>query len=86
MNANSALRPSLNPQMHLAGGFIAGVHWPIGRASLVALADLGLTPQQIARYFSVIPTEVSRLLELPLEPRTTPLSVGCEVASYRGHK
>jgi len=86
MNEISPLTPLSDLKTRLARGFIAGVHWPIGRASLAALADLGLTPQQIARYFSVIPTEVSRLLELPLEPRTTQLSVGCEVASYRGHK
>jgi hypothetical protein len=41
--------------------FVEGVNWPIDRASLAALLDLGLTTQQIAQYFSVTPVEVERL-------------------------
>ena len=39
-----------------------GVSWPIDRASLRALFDLGLTVAQIARYFSTDPVEVQALL------------------------
>ena len=39
-----------------------GVSWPIDRASLRALFDLGLTVVQIARYFSIDPIEVQELL------------------------
>src|SRR5260370_16446844 len=61
---------------------IKGVSWPVDRASLVALSDLGLSPYQIARYFSVTLTEVNRLLEADhsdrscprLTPATTPLA------------
>ena len=47
--------------------FIEGVSWPIDRASLAALSDLGLSPRQIARYFSVTPEEVSRLMNAALD-------------------
>jgi hypothetical protein len=40
----------------------AGVSWPIDRASLRALFDLGLSVVQIARYFSIDPIEVQELL------------------------
>jgi hypothetical protein len=39
-----------------------GVSWPIDRAALRALFDLGLTVAQIARYFSTDPVEVQALL------------------------
>ena len=39
-----------------------GVSWPIDRASLRALFDLGLTVAQIARYFSTDAVEVQALL------------------------
>jgi hypothetical protein len=42
--------------------FVEGVDWPIDRASLAALLDMGLNPAQIARYFSVTPDDVVRLL------------------------
>jgi len=38
------------------------VSWPIDRASLRALFDLGLTVVQIARYFSIDPAEVQARL------------------------
>jgi hypothetical protein len=46
--------------------FIKGVSWPVDRASVVALSDLGLSPRQIAQYFSVTPAEVNRLLQQKL--------------------
>ena len=36
----------------------ADVSWPINRASLAALSDLGLSVEQIALYFSVDAAEV----------------------------
>ena len=42
--------------------FAEGVSWPIDRASLRALFDLGLSVVQIARYFSIDPIEVQELL------------------------
>ena len=41
-----------------------GVSWPIERASLNALLDLGLDTDQIARYFSVDPADVRAFLKL----------------------
>ena len=46
----------------LKQSFAEGVSWPIDRASLRALFDLGLTVAQIARYFSIYPDEVQALL------------------------
>ena len=46
----------------LQQSFAAGVNWPIDRASLRALFDLGLSVVQIARYFSIDPIEVQELL------------------------
>ena len=42
--------------------FAEGVSWPIDRASLRALFDLGLTVAQVARYFSINPVQVQALL------------------------
>jgi hypothetical protein len=42
----------------LKRAFDEGLRWPIERASLNALADMGLTIDQIARYFSVDPAQV----------------------------
>jgi hypothetical protein len=56
----------------LAKAFIDGVSWPIDRASLEALSDIGLSPQQIARYFSVPPAEVRRLLDTALAAEAMP--------------
>jgi hypothetical protein len=42
--------------------FEEGVSWPIERSSLNALSDLGLSVEQIARYFSVDPVEVRAFL------------------------
>ena len=50
-------------ESELTKSFIEGVSWPVDRASLVALSDLGLNPLQIARYFSVAPSEVIRLMK-----------------------
>ena len=46
----------------LQQSFAEGVRWPIDRASLRALFDLGLSAVQIARYFSIDPIEVQELL------------------------
>ncbi len=46
----------------LERSFAQGVSWPIDRASLRALFDLGLTVVQIARYFSIDPAEVQARL------------------------
>jgi len=43
--------------------FVEGVSWPVKRASLYALLDMGLTVEQIARYFSVDPVEVRAFLK-----------------------
>jgi hypothetical protein len=46
----------------LKQAFVEGVSWPIERSSLNALSDLGLSVEQIARYFSVDPVEVRAFL------------------------
>jgi hypothetical protein len=38
--------------------FVVGVHWPVSRASLAALADLGMSITQIADYHAVEPADV----------------------------
>jgi hypothetical protein len=43
--------------------FIEGARWPVDRSSLRALSQMGLTIQQIARYFSVDPAEVQAVLK-----------------------
>ena len=40
-----------------------GFSWPVERSSLNALSDMGLTVEQIARYFSVDPVLVRASLE-----------------------
>ena len=40
-----------------------GVRWPIERPSLSALSELGLSVEQIARYFSIDPVEVRAFLK-----------------------
>jgi hypothetical protein len=55
-SANASFERSL---MH---SFIEGVTWPIDRASLAALSDLGLGAEEIARYFAVDVAAVRRLL------------------------
>jgi hypothetical protein len=47
----------------LKQAFDEGVSWPIERSSLNALADMGLTIDQIARYFSVDLVEVRAILK-----------------------
>jgi hypothetical protein len=47
----------------LKQAFEEGVSWPIERSSLNWLADMGLTIEQIARYFSVDPGEVRGVLK-----------------------
>jgi hypothetical protein len=41
---------------------VEGVGWPIDRGSLAALLDMGLSPGQIAGFFTVTPEEVLELL------------------------
>jgi hypothetical protein len=40
-----------------------GVSWPVERSSLRALSDMGLTVEQLARYFSVDPVDVRAVLK-----------------------
>jgi hypothetical protein len=47
----------------LKQAFAEGVRWPIERPSLNALSELGLSVEQIARYFSVDPAEVRAFLK-----------------------
>ncbi len=47
----------------LKQSFAEGVNWPVDRASLRALFDLGLTVAQIAKYFSTDPVGVQALLD-----------------------
>ncbi len=47
----------------LKQAFEEGVSWPIERSSLNAVSDMGLTIEQIARYFSVDPVEVRAFLK-----------------------
>jgi hypothetical protein len=53
---------SINRDCVLKPPFARGVSWPIDRASLRALFDMGLTVVQVARYFSIDPVEVQALL------------------------
>jgi hypothetical protein len=39
-----------------------GAGWPIAQASLAALLDTGLSPEQIARYFSVPVMDVTNAI------------------------
>jgi hypothetical protein len=39
----------------------AAARWPIDRASLAALGDLGLSDEQIAAYFDIRPADVTKL-------------------------
>ena len=47
----------------LKQSFAEGVSWPVDRASLRALFDLGLTVAQIAKYFSTDPVGVQALVD-----------------------
>lgn len=62
MNGNAYLHAPGGLSKELDASFVEGVGWPIDRASLAALLDMGLSPRQIARYFSVTPAEVVALL------------------------
>jgi hypothetical protein len=67
MNLSTCLILGSGLETELSRSFIEGVNWPVDRASLAALSDLGLSPQQIARYFSVMPEEVSRLMDAAVD-------------------
>jgi hypothetical protein len=47
----------------LLRSFVAGATWPTDRASLTALADMGLSREQIAECFAVDAQEVTKLLD-----------------------
>jgi hypothetical protein len=47
----------------LKSDFSEGMAWPVDRASLAALIDLGLSNQQIGEYFTIGPDEVHMLRE-----------------------
>jgi hypothetical protein len=53
-------REELNSIMK--GAFAKGARWPIDRPSLRALSHMGLSIEQIARYFSVDAVEVEARL------------------------
>jgi len=56
------LRDRDRPRSPQKQSFVEGVSWPVERASLSALSDLGLTIEQIAQYFCVHPLEVRAFL------------------------
>lgn len=47
----------------LLRSFVEGVTWPLDRASLAALSDMGLSINQIAKYFLVEPSEVRSVMD-----------------------
>ncbi|WP_342240579.1 hypothetical protein [Inquilinus sp. OTU3971] len=59
--------PDAPPQQ---GGFIGGA-WPIGRTALAALIDMGMTEEDIARYFSVSLSSVAAIRAEYLVAKTT---------------
>jgi hypothetical protein len=59
--AHSTARHTLDAS--LRSSFCDGVVWPVDRASLAALIDLGLSNGQIGKYFAVKQDEVRRLRE-----------------------
>jgi hypothetical protein len=63
MTPFTALRPQGALENPLRRSFTAGTRWPIDRASLAALLDMGMSNAQIAWYFAVAPDEVRRLRE-----------------------
>jgi hypothetical protein len=50
-------------QSSLKHFLVEGARWPVDRASLAALVDIGLTNAQIAAYFAVAPDDVYMLRE-----------------------
>jgi hypothetical protein len=46
----------------LLESFVEGVEWPLDRASLAALSDMGMSVAQIARHFRVAPSDVRALM------------------------
>jgi len=70
MTKANGSKPPFDLGASLSRNFIDGIHWPVDRASLTALVDLGLSDSQIAAYFSVDPAEVlSRRQYLGLDAR-----------------
>jgi hypothetical protein len=47
----------------LLESFITGVEWPLDRASLAALSDMGMSVAQIARHFRIAPSGVRALMD-----------------------
>jgi hypothetical protein len=62
MTNGTTHRSSVTLCSELDQSFVDGVTWPVDDASLAALTDMGLSPRQIAYYFSVTPAEVVRQL------------------------
>mgnify|MGYP006928403609 CR=1 FL=1 len=56
---SDVMEPGLEER--LAADFTHGAQWPVDRASLAALLDLGLDESTIAGYFHVVTAEVTRL-------------------------
>ena len=59
MPANSPYRDSLDGALRRS--FVEGAGWPIERAALAALIDMGLSDERIAAYFAVDAAEVRAL-------------------------
>ena len=60
--SDSSSRDAL--ESSLQRDFAAGATWPIGRAAMAALIDMGLADDAIARYFAVTPAAVVALRQL----------------------
>ncbi len=54
-------RPHGKLESSLKNTFVADSQWPVDRASLAALVDMGLTDGQIGDYFAVAPDDVRTL-------------------------
>lgn len=81
MNWANASMPRGDLMHDLAQSVVEGVSWPVDRASLVALSDLGLNTQQIARYFSVTTADVSSLLNAIAQPKSAEIDGTCQQGS-----
>jgi len=63
MAVSTSLKSRSDLTAALRRSFIQGVSWPLDRAGLTALVDLGLTNAQIASYFGVGADDVDMLRE-----------------------
>jgi hypothetical protein len=63
MNESLMSTPRGNLEAALMKSFTDGVEWPPDAASLTALLDIGLSVDDVARYFRVEPNDVRRAVE-----------------------